>query len=311
MRYLIAIDGGGTKTQAWLATEAGQVIGEGQAGPASLVITPPEEAMAHVQTAIEQALSSLPSEATVKVVYMGLAGVDIPIEVENAYQIFTPLFSQKKIPDFTVVNDVEIALASGTNTTNAMALISGTGSNCFGKNEAGDKARASGLDYVLADQGSGYSLGWHALRAAVKSYDGRSPKSVLENLVCQHFGVEQIPDLKLKVYHPPLTKTQTAELAQLAEMALNQGDIVAQDLFDEVVQELAEMVMAVATRLHITQVPVECVTVGGMFKIPYISQQLQEVLQSQLPLISLVKPAKPPVTGALRLAQERLLLIES
>lgn len=306
MRYVIAIDGGGTKTQVWLADEAGQVVGEGQSGPASLVITPPEEAKANVYQAVEQALATLPPEAKVEKAFMGLAGVDIPIEVEKAQQIFAPIFTEKHIPDFTVVNDVEIALASGTSINNGIALISGTGSNCFGKNAAGQKARTSGLDYILADQGSGYSLGWHALRAAVKSYDGRAPKSILEALICQHFQVAEIPELKLKVYHPPLTKTQTAELAQLAEVALNQGDKVAQRLFDELVTELVEMVVAVATRLTMTDVPVECVMVGGMFRVPYVTDRLTEALKQRLPQLTLVKPAKPPVAGALRLALERL-----
>lgn len=113
-----------------------------------------------------------------------------------------------------------------------------------------------------------------------------------------------VPELKLKVYHPPLTKAQVAELAKLTEIALNHGDQVARHLFDAFILELVAMVSAVMTRLNLLELDTECVAVGGMMRVPYVQEQLDQKLRTCFPRLSLVKPHKPPVAGALRLALE-------
>lgn len=306
MQYVLAIDGGGTKTHIWCADETGKILGEGVSGPASLVVSPPEVALQNVKTAAAQAMVSLPPGEEISCVFMGLAGVDIPQEISEAKAIFSPLWGSHSAVKLHIVNDVEIALASASTAPNAIALISGTGSNCFGHNAQGKTAKASGFDYLMSDQGCGYSLGVGALKAAVKSFDGRGLKTILESLVCQHFQVATIPELKLKIYHPPLSKTQLAQLAKLVEVAANQQDAVAIRLFDELVRDLIEMVMAVAVRLSVTETEVECVVVGGMMRVPYIQSHLETRLRARLPKIKIIKPTQSPVSGALQLALAEL-----
>lgn len=302
MGYVLAIDGGGTKTQVWCATTDGEIVGEAKTGPASLVVASPEAARREVALAISEATRHIPPATVMDSIFMGLAGVDIPQEIQKAEEIFTPLFTQFQPQRLSIVNDVEIALASGTQAPNAIALIAGTGSNCFGHNANGDTAKVSGYDYLLSDQGSGYALGAATLKAVIKSYDGRLPETVLTQLVCKHYQVSTPPELKLKVYHPALTKPQIAELAKVAEEALNQNDAVAQHLFDELVAELAEMVETVARRLQMSDEHIECVVVGGMMRVPYVLEKLPQKVSKTLQNISFIKPDKPPVYGALQLA---------
>jgi len=79
----------------------------------------------------------------------------------------------------------------------------------------GETAKTGGMDYLLSDQGSGFDIGQQVLRAAVKSYDGRSKKTLLEKLLCEHFKIESIEDVKDKVYNPRLNKTQIAQIRLL------------------------------------------------------------------------------------------------
>ena len=225
--FLLAVDGGGTKTKVICADPTGKVLGEGESGPTNLTVTSSGAAAMNLREAIRQAIEKLGENPHFAVLAMGLAGMDTPREQEGARHMFSQVLQWYHLDTFILVNDIHIALESGTDAVEAVALIAGTGSNCFGRNAQGQMAKTGGMDYLLSDQGSGYDLGRRTLREAVKSYDGRAPKSLLENLVAQHFEVESLASLKDKVYNPALTKAQVAHLAKICEVAYKQGDEVA------------------------------------------------------------------------------------
>jgi N-acetylglucosamine kinase-like BadF-type ATPase len=157
-------------------------------------------------------------------------------------------------------------------------------------------------DYLLTDQGSGYSIGRRVLRYAVKSYDGRMEKSIMEELVKEHFHITSIADLKDAVYNPPLNKPEVAELTKICVQAFDQGDAVARETFDYAVDELYLMIETVMVRLGITGRPIDCVLVGGITKIQYIYDRLEGKLKTLCPQVTVVRPQMDPVHGALRLA---------
>jgi N-acetylglucosamine kinase-like BadF-type ATPase len=235
--YVLAVDGGGTKTHVVCADLSGAVVGEGMSGPASLTALSPGAASYNVREAVRQSLASLPEGTPIKSLVMGLAGMDTPEEEAVARPIFTDVLASFQIGHIQLLNDTIIALENGTEAADALVLISGTGSNCYGRNSAGQTAKAGGMDYLLTDQGSGYAIGRAVLRFAVKSFDGRIGKTALEPLVCEHFRIKTIAELKNKVTTPPLTKTEVAELTQVCLRAFDQGDERAKSIFKYVVNE--------------------------------------------------------------------------
>ena len=74
-----------------------------------------------------------------------------------------------------VVNDALVALEAGAPGQPGVVIISGTGSIAYGRNAAGEAARAGGWGYVLGDEGSGYWIGRAALRAVLRAADERGP----------------------------------------------------------------------------------------------------------------------------------------
>lgn len=305
MEYFLAIDGGGTKTKALCADEQRQVVGEGLAGPTNLTATNVGAASFNLREAIRQATEHLPQGWRVTKMVMGLAGMDTQAEAENARQVFGEVLKYYPIDTFVLVNDIVIALASGSNHPDAVALISGTGSNCYGRNAEGQEVKVGGMDFLLTDQGSGYEIGRYVLRTAVKSFDGRVEKTVLEQLVCEHFHIGSIGELKNVVYNPLLTKPEVAELAKECEQALHQGDKVAQEIFDHVVEELMSMITTAVRRLGIAERQVDLVLAGGVCKIGYIGEQLQAKVRALYPMMQVIYPDKEPVYGALKLALEK------
>lgn len=305
-KYYLAVDGGGTKTDAVCADETGAVVSRGSSGPTNLTSTSVGAASFNLIEAIRQAIETLPEEnrAGFPILVMGLAGIDSKQEYEEAYTIFKRSIDHYKIDKFVLMNDSLIALKNGTLASDALILVSGTGSICYGQNTAGVTAKTSGMDYLLTDQGSGYDIGRHILREAVKSYDGRCSKSILEQMVCEHFKIKSILELKNVVYHPPLTKIEVAELAPLCTKAFQQGDGVAKDILDWTISDLVTMVQVVANKLSFKKF--DLVFSGAVIAIPYVNKGVADSLKLQYPEINIIIPKVEPVFGALKLAMQEV-----
>jgi N-acetylglucosamine kinase-like BadF-type ATPase len=302
MNYVLAVDGGGTKTHVVCATLSGEKVGEGVSGPTSLTATSVGAASFNLKEAVRQATEKCEPNAQYQALVMGLAGMDTPAEEQVARETFLQTLSHLSIASFQLVNDIVIALEGGTDEVNAVALISGTGSNCYGRNQEQMTAKAGGMDYLLTDQGSGYAIGLEVLKSVVKSYDQRGPKTELEQYVCEHFRIQSIGELKTKVYQPPLTKTEVAELAQLCLRAYDQGDEVAGRIFATSVDELFAMAATVLRRLNLLDKPATCVLAGSITKLSCVQEPLSKKLKELNPQLKIEVPAHPPVEGALELA---------
>ncbi|MFH2021808.1 MAG: BadF/BadG/BcrA/BcrD ATPase family protein [Patescibacteria group bacterium] len=302
MEYVLAADGGATKTSVLVADLSGQEVGQGSAGPTSLATASVGAASFNLREAIRQATQQLPEGYVIKKAVMGLAGLDTEQEMVKSLEVFDPILKFFKIEDFKLVNDSLIALAGGTDNPNAAVLISGTGSICYGRNDQGASARVSGMDYLLADQGSAYYIGYRVIRHAVKSHDGRENKSQLEDLVAGHFRIPNISQLKDHVYNPPLTKNEIASLAKLCYQAHETGDETAKLILDQAVEQLAMMVTTVAKRLNLEDKRIDGVIAGSVMACEYVKTNLVLKLKTDLPRLTPVFPAKPNVYGALKMA---------
>ncbi len=300
--YYLAVDGGGTKTDVVCVDKTGAILGKGSSGPTSLTVTTIGAASFNLIEAVRVAVEKHPEVTQFKKVVLGLAGVDTSEERVRAEEIFKRALSHYHFEEFILLNDSEIALANGSDSPNALILVSGTGSICFGKNSQGQTARVSGMDYLLADQGSGYSIGSKVLKAAVKSYDQRGPKTYLEGLVCEHFMVQNISFLKQEVYNPDLTKSEIARLSRLCTKAIKAGDDVARRILDEEIQEMIISAVTVLKKLHSGTQPFEVVFAGAILELEYVASTIKEQLSAQFSDLTFVTQEKDPVFGAVKLA---------
>ncbi len=307
--YYLGVDGGGTKTDVVCTDEHGTVVGQGTSGPTNLTSTSVGAASFNLLEAIRQSTEQLPEgnidtgTAAIAHLVMGLAGMDTPGEHERAHQVFTDVLKPYAISKFTLVNDSLIALENATDAADAIVLVSGTGTICFGRNASGQLAKTSGVDYLLADQGSGYYIGRQVLREAVKSFDGRRPKSLLEELVSEYFHISSIEHLKEKVYSPPLNKIEVADLAPLCLTAFERGDEVAKIIVGHTVEELALQAETVIRKLGLGDKPFDCVFAGSVMKVPHIETQVLAALTAQFPQLHLIKTESDPVHGAIKMAR--------
>src|SRR5690606_38675687 len=116
-------------------------------------------------------------------------------------------------------------------------------------------ARTGGWGYVLGDEGSGYALAVEGLRAAVRSADGRGPRTVLLERLLAALKLSTPSEFIPAIYQPPMSRTSMASLAPVVLQSALEGDQVAGQIVKTAADELALMVGALARKLNIDRQP--------------------------------------------------------
>lgn len=300
-RYLMGIDGGGSKTLALLADETGRVLGRGEAGASNFQVIGHQAAQAAIQAAMAAAWRDAGlAPQPLRGLCLGLAGVDRPGERALFQQWAAQIQPQAQS---VIANDAELVLAAGTPAGWGLALICGTGSIVYGRSPAGQAARADGWGHLLGDEGSGYAIGLAALRAVMRAYDGRGPATSLGEAILERWGLASAPDLVPRVYQELRGKQEIAALASVVEASAAAGDATAGRILAAAGGELAVAAQAVARRLALVDV-VPCALAGGVIVGGRLVRQQFEAAAAILGLaLDPVTLVPDPAMGAIRLAQ--------
>ena len=158
----------------------------------------------------------------------------------------------------------------------------------------------------MGDEGAGYDFGRNAIRAAIRSYDGREKKTILEKLVLKKAGVTTIPDLINKIYNvwhekPNELKSYIASFSVVLDEAHKKHDRVAKEIIEGGAEELFLGAQAVIKKLKIRNKKLCVGLAGSNFNAPGLKQQLTRKIKTIAPKAYVVSPVTP-VEGAIRLA---------
>ncbi|MBQ6436547.1 hypothetical protein IJJ27_03235 [bacterium] len=302
-QYLVAIDGGGTKTEYLLTDLEGKTIKSVTHGPTNVTAGLLGQAAYNLREGMRVLLEDL-EDYRLEAVVIATAGVDTAKDQASARQVFAELLPMENIGQLVVINDAMAAMVNAGDQRPAMVLIGGTGVSCVGQNQAGAWCKVSGLDYLLADEGSGYDAGRLALRAAVQSADGRGPKSKLEVAVLQHFEVEDIYALKDEIYSPLIGKEQIASLAIETLQLAREGDQVAHSIIDYCIKQQLLCVTTVCQELEFGESEFQLIPTGSF--LLNLLPEFEAQLAVQVPQAKVVRLETTPVYGSLAIAQKIL-----
>jgi N-acetylglucosamine kinase-like BadF-type ATPase len=296
--YVLGIDAGGTKTIALLADEQGTVIGQARAGGANLQA----DGELHVEKVLHRVMEEALGERREPpaAIGLGMAGVDRDEDRAILIEVMRRIGYKART---LVVNDALIALVAGVGDEPGIAIVAGTGSIAYGRNARGHAARAGGWGYVLGDEGSGYWIGRHALRAVLRHADGRGPETALTPKILEHFDVARPQDLIHQVYYGSPRPSAIAVLASYVQRAADEGDRASREILERGSAELAQCAASVARRLGMENERCTFVLAGGMFRVvPRLAARIAEHLASLAPSARAEVLAVEPAVGAVRLA---------
>lgn len=302
MKYLIGIDGGGTKTDSAIADLSGKIIYQTVGKPSNFLIIGVKETVANLFAAIEECLFELKGDfSDVKQIVVGVAGAGRKDDAELLEMSFKDYADNEGIhfKGVKVVSDAQVALEGAFPDSAGCILIAGTGSILFGKDDKGNIYRVGGFGRLIGDEGSGYRIGRKALNAVSKEIDGRGEKTIITELVNNKIDFGVSDKLVNKVYKEKLDIASIAKIViDAAEIGDDEANKILSDEADELVLHLKSILNKIPTK------KLDVSFTGSLIDNKnFYSELLKKKIKESLLQIRIVTPALSPVSGAILIAK--------
>lgn len=296
--YVLAIDGGGTKTSAVICDELGYIY-------AKVVTTrsnPTAMGVQYFKSTIHDILQNLQQQnpqvfAAIDSCFAGMAGVK-ELQAEKVVESIVRQYVPKTVP-VIVDNDALIALYAGTLGQAGIVQIAGTGAITMGYDREQHFHRVGGWGYLFDDEGSGYDLGIQMLKAIFQSYDGRGDPTALTDVVLRYFSVENVPQLIECIYGEEHPRTVIAPLSKYVFVEAEKGDRIAIQIIEDACKKYYVAIKACYAHMTWEEGKVPVVLVGGVFNNEdYFLPELRQFAQADEIPLQFMTPVLQPIGGA-------------
>lgn len=288
MKYVIGVDGGGTKTEASAYDSTGKVIATAIKGFANL-LNNEEIALNNIVSSIKEITEKLGTEE-LNGVYLGIAGSEVG---ENSKIISDTIKKELKI-DCVVMNDAEIALKAMLKGKDGILTIAGTGSVAFGIND-NISLRCGGWGNLLGDEGSGYKISINAIKRMIFEEENSIEKSELSKKIMEYLEINSVEEVTKFVYSS--TKDEIADLTPIVARLGEAGDEIAAKILVNEGRELAKTVENVYRKLGFNKCSIALV--GGVIrKAKVLRNAFEDYLRENIVIEDIVDEDISPTMGA-------------
>ena len=302
MKHYLGVDIGSSKTQAMIADETGRCVGSGLSGPGNHQTVGSEGMYSALLESVNQALSD--AKITNEDIFgsgFGISGYDWSSDRPRMLETIARLNVNGPLE---IQNDAVLGLVAGTDQGWGIAVVSGTGCNCWGWDRDRKKiGRVTGFGEVAGEAAGSTELVQRAMQLVAHAWTQRGPETELSQAFINHVGAKNIEDL-LEGYttdHYLVDGSAAPLIFQIAES----GDQVAGQLVHWAGSELGELARSVIHQLDIQTLEFEVVLVGSMFEAgASLIEPMRETITQLAPGAQLVRLDVPPVVGAVLLGME-------
>ena len=233
---MIAIDGGGTKTEFVLFAESGEVLSRVLLSGSN----PNAVGISASVIVLEEGIDALLAiSGRVSNIYAGISGCGVN---NNAARLAAQLRRRYPAAKITVESDIMNVIGSVENNKNCIAAIMGTGSSVFGW-DGTTLRRAGGWGYIFDGAGSGYDIGREVIRKTLAYDDGLIGMCPMIDAAKSRIG----PSTHSKILdiHEKGT-SYIASFAAIAFEAARSGDEVALEIIRESADRIGMLIRHVA-----------------------------------------------------------------
>lgn len=248
MRCILALDSGGTKSDALLVRDDGQVLSMGT------YVMPGISGRSYqaVMAATEEVLGALTE--SIDSMHVACVGNWLPNDLFHSLKL--------KRYELHVFGEVDGPLCL-VNQQCGMVVLAGTGSFVHVTTHDGRELHLDGMGPLLGDFGSGYHIGSLAVRAATRSAWHSDHKTNLETAVLRVFNVNSIMEMLL-VDASKQDRSLIASLASLVDAEANAGDAIAIRILEEAAAAIASTIRDTVETLGISEESYFMVGTGGV-----------------------------------------------
>jgi len=303
LKYLIGMDGGGTKTKCILTDINLKPIYETIGGPSNFLVIGTEKVVETILNLLNECTTSQKiSSNDIDAIVLGTTGGGRRSDAEILEMQIIKDAAQKSIiiNKFRVESDARIALEGSFSGKEGSILIAGTGSIMFGKDEAGEIHRVGGFGRFIGDEGSGYRIGRIGLNAVARAFDGRAKQTKISDLIQQEFSISSSEELITEVYR---NNFNIAAVAPLVFDAAESGDKIAQRILEDEANELLLHISAMKTKLNVPLLKVSLI--GSLLTTAnYFSYLFNEMVVRKFNDILIKEAEHSPEFGAALIAKQ-------
>ena len=295
MKYCIGIDQGGTKTDAVVMDNEGNILGRGLSSGAYYIHTGMDKTMNIINDAIQIALSSAKiTLGDIDVIVSCMTGADWDFEYTLLKEAMQKFFDNENV---FIYNDSIAALRSSSDALSSGIIVMGTGGNIALRNKDGEQFIYG--YYLSGDyQGAG-SLGHKGFNAVMDAFVGLTEPTSLTQPILEHTGTTTPEELLINVTMGKL-HVEYKSLSPLVFQEAAKGDEISKKLIVNMANGLAHHVFTAAKRLNIDlNDDFELVVSGGMFKGKgrQMSDELRKLFDVY-PGMKIIDARYEPVVGA-------------
>ncbi|MCI8518525.1 MAG: hypothetical protein HFG75_16930 [Hungatella sp.] len=284
MRYFIALDTGGTKSDAVLFDETGHILFQSRTKGGTPMEIGLEAVCRNTETVLSFLSGKLPNGCIPTAIYCSIAGDRMFEE-----QLYPRMKPHVEAEHFRVADDGECIITGTLGRVDGGGMVCGTGASLYIR--YGDTGRhIGGWGYLIDSGGSGYTMGRAALHAVMREADGRGEKTMLTELIGARMGVEPSRNIQA-VYEGG--RSYIASFAGAVFEGRKLGDPISIHIFDRTVEKLAEFTH-VAARYYPGEYSIALN--GGIFaNFPELTESLKT---KAAPTAKLILATAPPLYGA-------------
>lgn len=296
--YFIGIDGGGSRTTAWIADDRHRILAKATAGPSNPVKVGLDVAQRNLLEVANQTRqeAGLEKRHQFAALCAGIAGISRPATYRQMLRSLKQSIPSRR---YMLTHDAAVALEAALGEKPGVVVIAGTGSIAFGRDAEGRILRCGGWGSVFGDLGSGYDIARKAVSAALAALDGCGPQTRLSKDICRALKIREIAD----VVTLNLSPDQLAALLPMILRAARSGDRAALRLCRDAGRDLGELAAFLLARIGVSPAHRRVVCSGGVFRAsPEIRRSFARQVHSVSPGASIRLLHRSPVEGALRLA---------
>lgn len=288
MEAILAVDGGGTKTEFMLTSTKGEVLAVKKYKGTNLNSYGFDDAFETLGTGVMD-FFNLARKNDIKIVgaYFGLAGGVNGSNQKIVYDFFKKKYFSN-IPFSNAGDDLNAINVGVKNAENGIAVIAGTGSNCMIKRDGIvlSNPGLSGWGYLFDNGASGFDFGRDAIIATKNDYNGTGKRTIITDMLEKKLQTESVFHSLKSLYEGG--PNYIASLAPVVFDAYRANDEVAGEIIDNQVQNVADMVNY-AHQIVGEQKEATVGLVGGIFSheanviIPKLSKLIDKNLLINVP----------------------------
>ena len=303
MRYVLGIDGGGSKTDLLLCREDGKCCAGKAVGGSNHQLVGMEKARNTLLEGMETLLQEQAVEKRQLVsVCLGLSGADLPEDIRALESALAPWFG---VIPFQVLNDVWLPLATAAPTGAGAVSICGTGHNTAVRGADGRRYQIAALNYALGNWGGGNMMTRQAMHAAIRDAEHTGDETALTNELPAAYGFRSMLEVQRHFYLTQERDLFSVNVPEIVSRLARDGDAVCARLLENDGRIQAEMTAGLLRHAGLLDARLPVVLAGSLY-LRDVSGLLPEAYRAELmkhcPGAEIMMPDRPPVTGAALLA---------